>query len=474
MAHTPLTRRELLRSAALAGLLVPAAGALSACATPAGDSGASQAPTAGAKSATNPLGIPEDKPFEVVIFDGGLGEAYATDIHQPLFKTNHPNVEIKHSSTKEIAKTLQPRFASGNPPEFVNNSGANAMDLGALAQDEQLYDLSALLDAPSWDDPDVKVRDTIIPSAIELGTYNGKFCVLPYCNTVWGIWYSKTLFEKEGWQVPKTWDEFIALMDTIKKQGKMAPFTYAGKHPFYIYETILTMAAKIGGIDVLKNIDNLEPGAWTAEPVITSATAWAEVGAKYLMEGTTGLDHIQTQVAHNRGEVAMLPNGSWLENEQKDTTPEDFNYAMFPLPDFTSSDAMPYGTVHSRPGEEYFVAAKSANPLAGVEYMRAMLSVKAAGEFMKMVSTPTIVKGAGEGLELTPGLASVVEALKNAGSNITYFRFRQWYLPLHDEVAAATGQLMSGRLTVDKWAERIEKKAAEIKADSSIQKFTRT
>ncbi|MFD0659216.1 N-acetylglucosamine/diacetylchitobiose ABC transporter substrate-binding protein [Thermocatellispora tengchongensis] len=383
-------------------MLLPAAGALSACATPAGDSGASQAPTAGATSAANPLGIPQDKPLEIVIFDGGLGEKYATDIHEPLFKSKHTGVEIKHSATKEIAKTLQPRFASGNPPEFVNNSGANAMDLGALAQDGQLYDLTALLDAPSWDDPNVKVRDTILPSAIELGTYGGTFNVLPYCNTVWGIWYSKKLFDEEGWQVPKTWAEFTGLLDTIKKQGRMAPFTYAGKHPFYIYETILTLAAKIGGVEVLKNIDNLQPGAWNAEPVITSATAWQEIGAKYLMEGTTGLDHIQTQLAHNKGQVAMLPNGSWVENEQKDTTPEGFTYAMFPLPDFTSSDAMPYGTVHSRPGEDYFVSAKSANPLAGVEYMRAMLSKDAAGRFMELVSTPTIVKGAGDGRRLTP------------------------------------------------------------------------
>ncbi|MFD0659217.1 hypothetical protein [Thermocatellispora tengchongensis] len=45
---------------------------------------------------------------------------------------------------------------------------------------------------------------------------------------------------------------------------------------------------------------------------------------------------------------------------------------------------------------------------------------------------------------------------------------------MHDEVAAATGQLMSGRLTPKQWADRIEKKAAEIKGDSSIVKFTRT
>ena len=208
-------------------------------------------------------------------------------------------------------------------------------------------------------------------------------------------------------------------------------------------------------------------------PVITAATAWADVGAKYLLQGTAGLDHIQTQTAQNKYEVAMLPNGSWVENEQKDTTPADFEYAMFPLPDFSSSDAMPYGTVHSQPGEGYLVAAHSANPPAGVEYMRAMLSKKGSGEYMELVSSLTIVNGAGQGRALKPGLASASAALDTAGPNKVGFRFRQWYVEMHDEVAAASGQLMNGRLTPAAWAERIEKKAAEIKSDSSIQKYRR-
>jgi N-acetylglucosamine transport system substrate-binding protein len=474
MADNPFSRRELLRSAALAGLLLPSAGALSACASPGGgDSGGPKPAATGPKTASNPLGIPEDRPFEVVVFDGGFGDAYARDVHEPLFVSRHPKVQIKHSATKEIAKTLQPRFAGGDPPEFVNNSGDNAMDFGALAQDGQLQDLGELLDAPSWDDPGVKVRDTILASAVELGTYDGKYSVLNYANTVWGIWYSKKLFADNGWQVPRTWDEFTTLCEKIKKSGRCAPFTYAGKHPFYIYETILTLSAKIGGADVLKNIDNLADGAWKAEPVAKAAGAFADIGAKYLLQGTEGLDHIQTQTAHNKYEVAMLPCGSWLENEQKDTTPADFGYAMFPLPSFAGSDALPYGTLHSRPGEEFFVAARSANPRAGMEYMRAMLSKEGAGKFTELVSTLTVVKGAAEGRALKPGLQSAAAALKEAGANVTYFRFRQWYKELHDEVAAATGQLMAGRLKVGEWADRIQKKSDEIRNDSSVKKFTR-
>jgi N-acetylglucosamine transport system substrate-binding protein len=470
MSDTPqINRRGFLRAAAL----VPAAGALAACATPAAPPAATSSAAPVATSAANPFGVDAKKPLEVWIFDGGFGQDYAKSIHQPLFKTKYPGVEIKHNATKEITKVLQPRFAGGNPPDVIDNSGANAMDFGALAQDGQLQDLAPLLDAPSWDDPNVKVRDTIDQAVIDFGTYDGKFSVLGYVNYIFGIWYSQKVFKENGWQVPKTWDEFLKLCDTIKSSGKMAPFTYAGKFPQYLYEPLLTMAAKIGGPEVLVAIDNLEDGAWTSEPMKTAATAWAEVGAKYLMEGTAGLDHVQTQTAQNKYKVAMLPSGSWLENEQKTTTPPDFAYGMFPIPDFSSSDKMPYGTLHTAPGESFIVPAKGANPQGGMEYLRAMLSKKAAGEFSEMVKTVTVVKGAGEGRRLSPGAASATEAFAGAGANIVYYRWQSWYAQLKDEAIAATGELMTGGLKPDAYLERLQKKSDEIKNDSSIKKYQR-
>jgi N-acetylglucosamine transport system substrate-binding protein len=470
MTDTPrsITRRALLRAAAIA----PVAGALAACATPQSQAPAASAAPA-ATSAANPFGVDAKKPLEVWIFDGGFGDAYAKDIHQPLFKTKYPDVSIKHNATKEITKVLQPRFAGGNPPDVIDNSGANAMDMGALAQDGQLQDLTPMLDAPSWDDPAVKVKDILDPAVVEFGTYDGKFSVLGYVNYIHGIWYSQKVFRDNDWTVPKTWDEFLKLCETIKKSGKMAPFTYAGKHPQYLYEPLLTMAAKIGGNEVLVNIDNLEDGAWSSEPMKTAATAWAEVGAKYLMEGTAGLDHVQTQTAQNKYQVAMLPSGSWLENEQKTTTPDDFEYGMFPIPDFTASDKMPYGTLHTQPGESFIVPAKGANPQGGMEYLRAMLSKKAAGDFSELVRTVSVVKGAGDGRELSPGAKSATTAIAAAGANTVYYRWRTWYAQLHDEAVAATGQLMTGGVTPEEYVQRLQKKADEIKNDSSIKKYKR-
>lgn len=469
-----VTRRALLQRAAAAGLLAtPAAGLLSACVGGGGDDDESNQDTGTEKSAENPLGVDAKAPLEIVIFNGGYGEKYATDIHEPLYKKKYPEAQIKHSATQQISATLQPRFASGSPPDFVNNSGTNFLDFGALIGDGQLQDLTELFDAPSVDDPNKKVRDTLIAGTVDSGVFNGKPYVLNYVFTVYGLWYSDKLFKDKGWTAPTTWSDFTSLLDTIKKAG-IIPYAYAGKNaPYYQYRVILTTAAKIGGPDVLKNIDNLADGAWTADPVRQAAEMWAEIGAKYMDKSHEGLIHTEVQLQQNQGKVAFFPSGSWLENEQAKSTPPGFNYAVMPEPSATASDALPAKALFATAGEPYFVSAKGKNPRGAMEYMRLMLSMEGAKGFVNLNKSLTAVVGSAEGAELSPGLKSANDVLNAAGSDVFAYRFPDWYKELDTELRTATNALMFGRESAAQFTARMQKKADAIKADSSVTKFSR-
>ncbi|WP_433386359.1 N-acetylglucosamine/diacetylchitobiose ABC transporter substrate-binding protein [Micromonospora sp. KLBMP9576] len=478
MSNTPdspvdLSRRSVLRRAAAVGLLAtPAAGLLSACAT-SGDDEKNDQVTGGTKSATNPFGVPEDAPIEVVIFNGGYGEKYATDVHQPLYKKAFPKAEVKHQSTQAISTVLQPRFASGNPPEFVNNSGEKLMDFGALVADGQLQDLTELWDAPSVDDPNKKVRDTVVPGTVDVGSFNGKPYVLYYASTVFGIWYSGKLFKDNGWAPAKDWSEFTALLDKIKAKG-ITPYGYAGSNAaYYQWNVILTQAAKIGGTDVLKNIDNLEDGAWQQDAVKQAAEAWAEIGAKYSDKSFEGLKHTDVQLRQNQYKLALYPSGDWLEGEQKKDTPAGFEYQLMPVPSLSASDKLPATALRATAAEGYFVSAKSKNPKGGLEYMRQMLSVAGAKGFTEMVKAPTVVTAGSEGFAFPPGVASSQTALTAAGQDVFNIYFDGWYKELDKEVRTATNELMFGRIKADAFAERIQKRADAIKKDSSVTKFKR-
>jgi N-acetylglucosamine transport system substrate-binding protein len=466
-------RRTLLRRAAALGVfVVPGTSLLSACATSGGDNSSSD--SGGKKSSTNPLGVKEDAPLDVVIFNGGYGDKYATDVHEPMYKKAYPKATIKHESVTEIAKTLQPRLSGGtNVPDVVDNSGSGLLDFGALVADKQLADLTPLWNAPSVDDPSKTVKDTVVSGTVDTGSFNGTPYVMNYVSTVFGLWYSGKLFKDKGWTAPTSWDDFLKLLDNIKKAG-ITPIGYAGANAaYYMWNVILTSAAKIGGADVLKAIDNLEDGAWTSPAVKQAAAAWAEVGAKYTDKAYLGLKHTDVQLQQNQYKLALYPSGDWLPNEQAKETPADFQYQLMPNPAVSGSDKMPASTVRATAGEGFFVSAKAPNKNGGLEYLRIMLSKAGGNGFTQLTKSPTVVVGASEGIDLGPGVNSSQTALKAAGSNIVNLFFDGWYSELDKECRTATNELFFNGGNADAFCSRMQKKADAIKADSSVTKFKR-
>jgi N-acetylglucosamine transport system substrate-binding protein len=297
--------------------------------------------------------------------------------------------------------------------------------------------------------------------------------VLYYVSTVFGLWYSGKLFKENGWAPATTWAEFTALLDQIKAKG-ITPYGYAGANAaYYQWNVILTHAAKIGGKDVLKNIDNLEDGAWQVDAVKQAAEAWAEIGAKYMDKSFEGLKHTDVQLQQNQYKVGFYPSGDWIEGEQAKDTPEGFEYQLMPVPSLSGSDALPATAVRATAGEGYFVSAKSKNPRGGMEYMRQMLSVAGAKGFTEVVKAPTVVTAGSAGYAFPPGVASSQAALAAAGENVFNVFFDGWYKELDNEARTATNELMFGRIKADAFVERIQQRADAIKKDDSVIKFKR-
>lgn len=283
MGSNHVGRRDLIKRSAAVGLVAaPGMSMLSACASGGGEN--DDKVEKGKKSKDNPLAVNKDAKLEVVIFNGGYGDQYALDNHK-LYEKNFGKVD--HSKTQKIRTKMQPRLVKGDPPDVINNSGAENIDVASLIEKDQVADLQPLLDAPSLYDPSKKVSETLLPGTLEKGRFGSeKVYQLNYSYTVYGVWYSKTNLEKLDLEYPKTWDEMLAACAKAKKEG-IAGWTYAGKHPYYFAFSLYPFIAKIGGQDVLKAIDNLEPNAWKHEAVKKAFEAYHELYAKgYILKGT--------------------------------------------------------------------------------------------------------------------------------------------------------------------------------------------
>ncbi|MBH5337477.1 carbohydrate ABC transporter, N-acetylglucosamine/diacetylchitobiose-binding protein [Streptomyces pactum] len=467
-------RRDLVkRSAALGLIAVPSLGALSACAS-GGDSDGDKVDK-GTKSEKNPLAVNESAGLDVVIFDGGFGDAYAKDAEKE-FEKRYPKTagKIKHTATQKIQTTLQPRFNGGTPPDLIDNSGAEQMDFGTLVGKGQLTDLTPLLDAPSIDDPSKKVRDTLREGVVEMGRFDGKpVWVLYYAYTVYGIWYSRSLLAKHGWEYPETWDDMLKLCKEAKKKD-IAGWTYPGKYPYYLPFSLYPFIGKIGGREVLDSIDNLEPNAWKHPAVKAAFEAYYELYRKgYILEGTPSQSHTEAQTDWTQGKALFIPNGSWVENEAKKTTPDDFQMAVGAPPSLDDGDKMPFGTIWASGGEPFIVPKNARNPQGGMELLRIMLGKKSSQNFIRQVSSLTSLNGGTEGVDLPSGLASAQELLTKAGPNVLNPRIQDWYVGLNKQQIGigALGEMMAGRMTPAEAIKKIQKFADDTAKDDSVTKY---
>ncbi|MDT0305700.1 N-acetylglucosamine/diacetylchitobiose ABC transporter substrate-binding protein [Streptomyces sp. DSM 44917] len=464
-------RRSLLRRSAAAGLLaLPGVSALAACASGGGNEGAVEREAA---TDANPFGVSSDAGLEVVIFNGGFGEQYALDAEQ-IYQGSYGPVD--HSATQEIASRLQPRMVQGDPPDVVNNGGADAMAIAGLLANRQVHDLTELLEAPSLDDPAVTVRETLRPGTVEKGQFGGDFgegfYQLNYAFTVHGQWYSRAALARLDAEYPRTWEEMLAVCEAARRAG-MAGWTYAGQYPYYLAFTLYPFIAKIGGAEVLRAIDNLEPNAWRHEAVAAAFSAYHELTARgYVLRGTPGLSHEESQAEWTAGRALFIPNGSWVENESRETTPDGFDMAVGPPTGLDEGDALPFGTLWACADEPFLVPADAHNLPGGLEFLRIMLGRDSARNFTELVSSLSCVSGAADGLDLPPGLASATQALDAAGENTVNPRLRDWYRQLHDvEIGGAVARMMAGEMEPEEAVAACQRAADAVARDDSVPKF---
>ncbi|OYO14097.1 carbohydrate ABC transporter, N-acetylglucosamine/diacetylchitobiose-binding protein [Enemella evansiae] len=472
-----ISRRSLFQIA-VGGAAVIGLGSLSACATGGGNTSGSSGSSGGEqKSPDNPFGVDKSAPIEVVIFNGGYGDKYGTE-QVALYNKWAGGDVAKMKSTTKIATELQPRFQAANPPEVFDNSGADALPRAQLVAQKQVADLTPLLDAPTVDDPSKKIRDILTPGTAEQGSFDGVMRELNYVFSMWGIWYSSKLFNEKGWTVPKTWDEFMALSEKIKADGKMAPYIHTGVHTQYMAAIIGTMAVKKGGLEYAKKLDNLEDGAWTDDSMLAVAKAWREYYDKgFIAPGAEGLDHTTSQAEWALGKAAMIPVGSWLENELKDKAtgkskaPEGFDMKVFTTPSLPG-DKMPQTAIRGSAGEPFVVSEASKNKAGGLEYMRQMLSNEATSKFAELTGSLVAVKDAGKRLtNPSTALQSVADAQQAAGSNVFNLQYDTWYAPIKNASKDQVRNLLTGKATPEQFCENMQKAADQVKADPKITKY---
>jgi multiple sugar transport system substrate-binding protein len=139
-------------------------------------------------------------------------------------------------------------------------------------------------------------------------TFNGKVYGFCYEVEYWGVWYNKDVFAKYKLNVPTTWDEFMQVCATLKK-NKVTPMaqTVQGRWP-----TFIMFEEMVAREDPQLYVDLCEGRAKYSDPRVKKAFGvWADLISKgYFTDPSTDLFSDVPRL-FNAGQVAMVPCGSW-------------------------------------------------------------------------------------------------------------------------------------------------------------------
>lgn len=263
-------------------------------------------------------------------------EPFATAVNKWIedYKKIKPEITVEVTFVgREVLTKVMAARSGGQVVDLVDTE--NYILKGSLIKEGISLVMDEALDTPSYKG-DSAWRDSFLPGTLEqYAADDGKVSIIPYNLITNGFIYDKKLWRDNGWNVPKTWDELIALCETIKTTSDIEPITQDAGVDFYNDMWNYQIMEKLKG-----------PGALLAAVEDKTGESWEDPAFKeaielerdlfdkgYFVEGCAGFTWPAGQLLLASGEAAMELCGSWLPNELKNQVSEDFEWGTFPFPE---------------------------------------------------------------------------------------------------------------------------------------------
>ena len=253
------------------------------------------------------------------------GEAAALNVlKQDLAKEGYAwkDVPVAGGGGEGAMTTLKAMVAAGNPPTASQILGYFAID---YAEAGKLGDISSLAQTEGW--------DKVVPKALQkFTTTNGKWDAVPVnIHSANWIWLNKAVFDKIGGAEPKTFDDFLALLDKAKAAG-VIPLALGGQ-PWQEATMFDLVVASTGGIDFYKKaFIDLDEGTLKSDTMKKAFDNFAKLRA-YIDPNYVGRDWNLATAMVIKGDALVQVIGDWAKGEFRAANKEagkDFVCYRFP------------------------------------------------------------------------------------------------------------------------------------------------
>jgi len=241
--------------------------------------------------------------------DGAMGAAWQAAMDK--FEELHPEVTIEFESRgfEEIRQTAPMILNSDEVPDVMEYNKGNAT-AGFLSQNGLLTDLTDVAIEYGWDQilsPGLQTTSRYENGIMGSGQWYG---VTNYGEYVM-VYYNKDMFAEHGVEVPTTFEEWEAAMQTFVDAGitplSVGATEYPAQHIFY--QLVLSQADRdwVNAFELYQGDVDFHDEAFTyaAEKIVE----WVE--RDFISDDATGIPAEDMGVAFTNGEHPMMVSGSW-------------------------------------------------------------------------------------------------------------------------------------------------------------------
>lgn len=238
---------------------------------------------------------------------------------QNKFNESHDNIHLTINSPNEAMTILKTRFIKEDYPDIVA--------IGGDVNYSNFLDADLFMDVSDFEGvKNIKQSYLDMEKELEFTPHEGIYG-LPYVANAAGILYNEDMFVEHGWEIPETWDEFIALCDTIEEEG-IVPIYLGFKDTWTCLAPWNALAVGLTDSDVYNQVNK---GNTTFEKEYKEVAEKMKMLLNYAEPNPYAYSYNDACTAFARGEAAMYTIGSYAVPQIKSVNP-DMNINSFTFP----------------------------------------------------------------------------------------------------------------------------------------------
>ncbi len=248
------------------------------------------------------------------------------------FNETHDDIHLTISSPNEAMTILKTRFIREDYPDIIG--------IGGDSNYSDFLDADLFLDISELEELEqVKKSYLQMDKELEFVPQEGAYA-LPYAANAAGVLYNKEMFQKYGWEIPETWEEFMTLCNEIQSCG-IQPLYFGFKDTWTCLAPWNALAVGLADSDICSQVNREET---------TFKEAYRETAEKikallpYAEENPYAYSYNDACTAFARGESAMYPIGSYAIPQIKSVNPDmKIDSFVFPANDSEKENVLNSG-----------------------------------------------------------------------------------------------------------------------------------